>query len=245
MEWTGETHPVMTVNRNRDKMLQVRRNHEDKSFIREFLNKELITDINEKSLEWVHRVARIISNQLLSRGFNPQVAFAPMDKTLENISLEKLGEIVETWMNYAQQSEQLMQQGWPPFPVPAQTLQSMGTVLQLIAAFDQDPKRFRSMMVLRTGRHSVPEIEVVDGGPQSQDMTGSLTLRHVFDPAFGFLLQSECRDTVRYAKRLWGRPVRLITMEQAQDKWGRPIGQPRPYEYLCDEDGEVKERYLA
>jgi spore cortex formation protein SpoVR/YcgB (stage V sporulation) len=101
------------------------------------------------------------------------------------------------------------------------------------------------MLILRTGRHSIPDIEVVDGGPLSQDLTGSLTLRHVFDPTFGFLKQSECKDTVRYARRLWGRPVRLITVEQAQDRWGRPIGSPRPYEYFCDEDGEVRERYLA
>ncbi len=244
IEWTGEYHKVKTIKRNRDKMLQVRKNHEDKSFIREFLNEELIQDINDKALEWLHRVAGIISRQLRSSGFADAVSFHPIEEKLTNASLEKIGEIVETWMNMAQTSQNLQQQGWPPFPVPAQTLQTMGTILQLIMGYDADKKKFRTMAVLRTGRHSIPDIEVVDGGPLSSDLSGTLTLRHVFDPTFGFLLQSECRDTVRHARRVWGRPARLITMEQAQDRWGRPVGEPRPYEYVCDEDGEVKERYL-
>jgi len=245
MEWTGETKKVKTIQRNRDKMLQVRQHHEDKSFFREYLNEEHVQHINDKGLEWLRRTAGIISRQLRDRGYAQPVSFHPIEEKLTNASLEQLGAIVETWMNYAQMSDNLVQQGFPPFPVPAQTLQVMGTILQLVAAYDQDKAKFRTMMILRTGRHSIPDIEVVDGGPLSQDLTGTLTLRHVFDPTFGFLKQSECKDTVRYARRLWGRPVRLITMEQAQDRWGRPQGAPRPYEYLCDEDGEVKERYLA
>lgn len=245
MVWTGETHKVKTIKRNRDKMFQVREHHEDKSFFREFLNEEHVQQINGKALDWMKRVCGIISRQLRASGFNPAVSFHPMDDKLSNASLEVFNEVIETWMNYAQQSEQMQQQGWPAFPVPAQTLQAMGTVLQLVAAYDQDKAKFRSMMILRTGRHSIPDIEVIDGGPLSQDLTGTLTLRHVFDPTFGFLKQSECKDTVRYARRLWGRPVRLITMEQEMDRWNRPIGAPRPYEYLCDEDGEVRERYLA
>lgn len=245
IEWTGEYHKVKTRVRNRDKMLQVRKNHEDKSMIREFLNEELLTDINTKGLEWVHRVMGIISRQLHTSGYNPQISFHPIDPKLVNISLEGLNAIVETWANMAQMGQQMQQSGFPAFPVPEQTLQTIGTVLQLVAAFDEDKKKFRNMLVLRTGRHSIPDIEVVDGGPLSQDLSGTLTLRHVFDEMFGFLMQSECRDTVRYARKIWGRPVRLLTMEQAQDRWGRPIGGPRPYEYLCDEDGEVRERYLA
>ncbi len=244
IEWTGETHKVKTIKRNRDKMLQVRKNHEDKSFFREFLNKDLITEINDKALKWFAQVAGIISRQLHNSGFNPAISMHPIEPKLTNASLEQLNVIVETWMNQAQMGEQLQQQGWPAFPVPAQTLQVMGTILQLVAGYDADKAKFRNMFVLRTGRHSVPDIEVVDGGPLSQDLSGTLTLRHVFDPTFGFLMQSECRDTVRFARRIWGRPTRLLTMEQAQDRWGRPIGQPRPFEYLCDEDGEVRERYL-
>ncbi len=243
--WTGETHKVKTVKRNRDKMLQVRQHHEDKSFFREYLTEEHLQHINDKSLEWLRRTMGIISRQLRDRGFAPAVSFAPIDEKLQNASLDALGAIVETWMNFAQMGEQLMQQGFPPFPVPQQTLQVMGTILQLVAAYDEDKAKFRSMMIIRTGRHSIPDIEVVDGGPLSQDLSGTLSMRHVFDPTFGFLLQSECRDTVRYARRIWGRPVRLLTMEQGQDRWGRPVGGARPFEYLCDEDGEVRERYLA
>lgn len=244
IEWTGEYHKVKTVKRNRDKMLQVRKNHEDKSFIREFLNEELLGQINDKALEWIHRVSGIISRQLRDRGYGPQVSFHPIKEHLTNASLEKLGTIIETWTNNAQMAERMQQQGWPPFPVPAQTLKTMATVLQLIMGYDADKKKFRNMAVLRTGRHSIPEIEVVDGGPLSSDLTGMLTLRHVWDDLFGPLMPSECRDVTRYARRVWGRPVRLITKEPAKDRWDRPQGEPRPFEYLCDEDGEVRERYL-
>jgi len=107
IEWTGETHKVKVMQRNRDKMMQVRKNHEDKSFFREFLNEELLGEINDKSLEWFHRVSGIISRTLRERGFNEAVSFYPIEKKLENASLETLGAIVETWMNYAQMSENL------------------------------------------------------------------------------------------------------------------------------------------
>lgn len=237
--WTGETRTVKTVKRNRDKMFSVRKNHEDKTFIREFLTDELIEHINEKGLDWVRRVIGIINRAILKHGWGPQHVVHPIPQDLEGL----MG-VVEKWMNLAEQSEQMRQEGWPAFPAPTQTLKTMGTVLQLVAAYDEDKKRFRNMMVVRTGYHSVPRIEVVDGGAMSNDVSGTLTLRHVHDETFGFLLQSECKDTVRYARRLWGRPVRLITKEQQEDRWGRPIGEPRDYEYYCDEDGEVRERWL-
>jgi len=179
---------------------------------------------------------------LITRGFNPQLA-APDPLPY---SLEELMGIIEKWNELAETGQQMQQMGMPPFPVHPQTLKSLATIIQIVAAFDQDKKKFRKMMVMRTGYHSVPVIKIVDGGPLSlNDNTGTLTLAHHFDPDYGFLLQSECRDTVKFAVRIWGRPVRLITMEQQQDKFGRPIGQPRPYEYVSDEDGEVRERWLA
>ncbi len=239
VEWTGETKKVKVTVRNREKMFSVRKNHEDKTFIREFLTDELIEHINEKALDWVQRVIGIINRAILKHGWGPQHVVHPIPQDLEGL----MG-VVEKWMNLAEASEQMRQEGWPMFPAPSQTLKTMGTVLQLVAAYDEDKKRFRNMMVVRTGYHSVPRIEVVDGGAMSNDVTGTLTLRHVHDETFGFLLQSECKDTVRYARRLWGRPVRLITKEQQEDRWGRPVGEPRDYEYLCDEDGEVRERWL-
>ena len=242
IEWTGELERVKTMQRDISKMLAVRENFEDKTFIRQFLTEELIEKINMKALKWLTRTIRMVSDLLITRGFNPQLA-APDPLPY---SLEELMGIIEKWNELAETGQQMQQMGMPPFPVHPQTLKSLATIIQIVAAFDQDKKKFRKMMVMRTGYHSVPVIKIVDGGPLSlNDNTGTLTLAHHFDPDYGFLLQSECRDTVKFAVRIWGRPVRLITMEQQQDKFGRPIGQPRPYEYVSDEDGEVRERWLA
>jgi stage V sporulation protein R len=242
IEWTGELERVKIMQKDLTPLHNVIAHHEDKTFIRQFLTEELIEKINEKALHWLQRTLRMISQLLVSRGFNPQLA-APDPLPY---SLEDLMGIIEKWMELAEAGEQMMQMGMPPFPVPQQTLKTMATIIQIVASFDADRKKFRKMMVMRTGYHSVPVIKIVDGGPLSlNDNTGTLTLYHVFDPDFGFLKQSECRDTTKYAVRVWGRPVRLITMEQQEDRFGRPVGQPRPYEYLCDEDGEVRERWLT
>ena len=42
-------------------------------------------------------------------------------------------------------------------------------------------------------------------------------MKHEFDENFGPLLQSECRDTLKFFRRLCGMPVRLLTMEQRTD----------------------------
>lgn len=242
IEWTGEMERVKVMQRDLTAMLNARAHHEDKSFFRQFLTEELIEKINEKALKWLQRTLRMISQLLVSRGFNPGLA-APEPLPY---SLEELMGIIEKWMELAEAGQQMEQMGMPPFPVPQQTLKTMATIIQIVASYDSDKKKFRKMMIMRTGYHSIPVIKIIDGGPLSlNDNTGTLSLYHVFDPDFGFLKQTECRDTVKFAVRLWGRPVRLITMEQKEDRFGRPVGQPLPYEYLCDEDGEVRERWLV
>jgi len=244
MEWTG-THKTVTIpNRNDDKVLSVRANRIDKSFIREFLTKEFVEGQNEKALEWLRRTAGIISRFLLKNRYPAQVAFHPIEETLTNASIEKMMQIVGVWMKYAQESEELQKSGWPAFPVPPETLKEMATILQIVAAFDKDHKLFRTQMILRTAGSMKPDLVVFDGGPQSKDPTGTLTIVHVYDPTFGMLLQSECKDTVLYLGRLWAAPVRLITVEQPQNKWGEDEGTPQPYFYHVDAEGKLTEGYI-
>lgn len=244
MEWTGTFKKVKTIQRNDDKVLSVRANRIDKSFIREFLTKEFIEGQHGKALEWFHRVAGIISRHLIKNRYNPQVAFHPIEETLSNASIEQMMQMVGVWTKYAQESEELQKSGWPAFPVPPQTLKEMGTILQIVAAFDKDPKLFRTQMILRTAGSMKPDLVVFDGGPHSKDPTGTLTILHVFDPTFGMLLQSECRDSVVYLSRLWVGPVKLITVEQPQNKWGEDDGPPKPYFYHVDAEGKVTEGYI-
>lgn len=235
---TGVFKTVKVTKRNRDKMFEVRRNYNDTSFIREFVNDELFDHINEQSLDWARRVMEMINRSLVKNGWNPSLVRDPLP--LDN---EGLMNVIQTWANVAQQSQELSQQiGNPVFPAPFEVLQTIGTILQIVAGFDQDKAKARQRLVLRTGYSQVPVIKVVDSGLYTD---GSLTLLHHFDENFGPLLQSECKDTVRYVRRLWGRPVRLITKEVQTDRFGRPVGEPTPYEYYCDEDGEVKERFLG
>jgi len=234
---TGVTKKVMVTKRNRDKMFEVRRNYNDTSFIREFVNDELFEHINLQQLEWARRVMEMINRSLLKNGWNPKLIVNPLPQDLESLM-----EVLQNWANIAQQTQELAEElGNPVFPAPLETLKTIGTILQIVASFDEDKAKARQMLVLRTGYSSVPVIHVVDSGLYTD---GSMTLLHIFDENFGPLLQSECKDTVRYVRRLWGRPVRLITKEIETDRFGRPMGEPKPYEYLCDEDGEVKERWL-
>lgn len=233
----GTTKKVKVAKRNRDKMLHVRQQYEDTSFLREFLTDELFEELNQRSLDWVRRVMEIIGRMLLKNGWAPELVVDPLPNDLEGLM-----QIVQRWLDIAELSQQMRtDMGNPLFPAPAETLKTMATILQIVAAYDEDKTRAKQMLVLRAGYSMVPPIKVVDDGTFSD---GSLTLLHVFDETFGPLMQSECRDTVRYTRRLWGRPVRLITKEVRTDRFGRPIGEPVPYEYYCDEDGEVKERWL-
>jgi spore cortex formation protein SpoVR/YcgB (stage V sporulation) len=151
-------------------------------------------------------------------------------------------ELVQKWTNAAQQSERWQQfQGTPAFPVHPQTLQEMATILQIVAGFDEDWHGMRKQLIQRTGYNSVPYIELVDTGRHTD---GVWTLRHVYNPDFGPLLQSEARETIRYFRLLCGGPVRLLTMEQRVDRFGRETGDPVPYEYFTEDGDTVKERFV-
>ena len=67
---------------------------------------------------------------------------------------------------------------------------------------------------------------------------------YVYNPDFGPLLQSECRETIRYFRLLCGGPVRLLTMEQREDRFGRPLGDPVPYVYFTEDGDTVKEWFV-
>ena len=132
--------------------------------------------------------------------------------------------------------------GTPLFPVPPFMIQHMSQVLQIARAYDRDKRMLQKQLVRRHGMSFMPNIYVADDGRNSDQV---LTIKHEFDPEWGPLLQSECRDTLKYFGRLWGKgkKVRLMTMEQKADRQGNPVGLPFPFEYLLD-DETVKEREL-
>lgn len=224
--------PVMV--RNRDKMMEVRRHYDDNRFLEEFLDEEFFEFTNEQSLDWVRRAIAMINKAIVRSGWSAQLAFEPIPP-----SLDEMMQIVQIWMQVQKTSlESHQQAGTPIFPVSEQTLKEMGTILQIVAAFDADKHKIRRQLVLRTGYHSVPNIQLVDTGKFSDN---SWTLKHVVDENFGPLLQSECRDTLKFFWRLRGTasPVRLLTMEPKQEK-----GPLEPYEYYTEDGENVKERFL-
>jgi spore cortex formation protein SpoVR/YcgB (stage V sporulation) len=117
----------------------------------------------------------------------------------------------------------------------------MAQVLQIVGAYDEDWHAMRKQLVMRTGYNSVPFIELVDTGRHTD---GVWTLRHVYNPDFGPLLQSEARETLRYFRLLCGGPCRLLTMEQREDQFGRPIGNPAPFVYFTEDGDTVKEQFV-
>jgi spore cortex formation protein SpoVR/YcgB (stage V sporulation) len=236
-ESTGKTKTVTVQMPSYERILEVRRNHTDASFIRNFMTEELFEEINMEALDYVRRTMKQITRLLIEKNWSRQLIREPLPNDLNGMM-----ELVQLWMNAAEMSEMFTQEGGtPPFPVHPQTLKSMATVLQIVAAFDEDKKKTRNMLVMRTAYISIPVIKVADNGTFSD---GTATLLHVYDETFGPLKPSECRDTLKYFRRLWGRPARLLTKEIRTDRFGRPLGPPVPYEYFCDEDGEIKERYL-
>lgn len=234
---TGKRRQKKLVKRNRDKMFEIRRTYDDSRFLDEFLKEELFEEINLKALEYVRRTMGQINLILMKKGWGPNVVFEPIPDSLEGM----MG-VIETWTNLAGNSQYWRQNiGTPEFPVHESTLQNMSMLLQIIGAFDQDKHSARRQLVMRTGYHSVPNISLVDTGRFSD---GVWTIRHEFDPTFGPLLQSEARDTLRHFRFLCGAPCRLLTMEFKTDYYGRPSGDPVPYEYYTEDGDTVKERYL-
>jgi spore cortex formation protein SpoVR/YcgB (stage V sporulation) len=231
------------IPRNRDKMFQVRRDYDDNRFLEEFISKEFFEHLNLQTLAWMRgnkdRIGLMehINNQLRKTGWGPQYVFETLPETLEGLM-----NVVQIWMNAAQQSANWQQQiGTPAFPVHPQTLQEMAQVLQIVGAYDEDWHAMRRQLVQRTGYNSVPFIELVDTGRHTD---GVWTLRHVYNPDFGPLLQSEARETLRYFRLLCGGPCRLLTMEQREDSTGRPLGDPAPFVYFTEDGDTVKEQFV-
>ncbi len=225
--------------RNRDKMLEVRRHYDDSRFMDEYVNEELFEFINGQALEWVYRVMHMISDTLLRNGWSSDLVHAKLPPDLEG-----LAQILGQWMEVQESSAEYHNtMGTPIFPVPPQTLQQIGAVLQTVFSFDTDKHKARRQVVLRTASHWVPNIRLVDTGKFGDN---SWTLMHTYDENFGPLLQSECRETLKFFWRLRGTtsPVRLMTMELKTDPRGQPIGSPIPYEYFTEDGDNVKERWL-
>lgn len=238
LEESSETKVVKFTPRNRDKMLEVRRNYDDHRFIEEFMGEEekLFEYLNVKALEWVSNTIVAINDILRAKGWTRHV-IEPLP-----IMLEEMAEAIMLWSEAVETSQSMHQwSGTPLFPIHPQTLQTMGTVVQIVMAFDEDKVKAGRQLAKRTAYRSRPHIELIDTGVRSD---GVWTLKHEYDPNFGPLLQSECRDTLKYFRRLCGSPCRLITMEQRQDRFGRPLGNPAPYEYFTEDGSIVKERFL-
>lgn len=242
-----KTLSTKVTKRNRDKMFEVRRNYDDNRFLAEFLDKDFLEKLNMRCLDWMRGtgesrgtkigILELVNQRLKKAGWGPQVTFDVLPDTLEGL----MG-IVQTWSQMAQNSQfWSANAGLPPFPVPQQLLQMLSTVLQIVAAYDEDWQALRKQLVMRTGYNSVPHIELVDTGRHAD---GIWTLRHRFDADFGPLLQSECRETLRYFRLLCGGPVRLLTKEQRTDWYGRPYGDPMDFEYFTEDGDTVKESFL-
>jgi hypothetical protein len=232
-----ETETVTCVKRNYDKFFEVARTYEDNRFLNEFLNEELLEQINEEALNWAARFMTRANDLLKRTGWGPQVIFDPLPTGLDDLL-----KVVQAWLQESQMAEMYHENmGTPLFPLPPIILQHIAQVLMLVKSYDRNKHALRKQLVMRTGAHFLPNIYIEDDG---RDTDGVLTLKHDFDLTWGPLLQSECRDTLKYFRRLYGRPVRLLTMEVAQDRQGNPVGDPYPYEYFIEKD-TVKERRLS
>jgi stage V sporulation protein R len=239
-KWKTKTIPK----RNRDKLLEFRRNFDDNRALEEFISKEFFEHVNLQALGWMRgnkdRIGLMehINGALRKAGWGPQYIFNTLPDTIEGLM-----NVVQTWQNAAENAGQWSQNmGTPGFPVSPETLKQMATVLQIVAGFDEDWHAMRKQLIQRTGYNSVPYIQLDDTGRHTD---GVWTLRHVYNPDFGPLLPSECRETIRYFRLLCGAPVRLITMEQPEDRDGRPMGEPKPYFYFTEDGDTIKEGYIG
>jgi spore cortex formation protein SpoVR/YcgB (stage V sporulation) len=236
---SDEIEVVKENQRNHDKMFHVGATYEDTRFLTDFMGEELIERINVEALGWVTRFMTKAVDFLKRSGWGPQVVFDPLPTTLDGLL-----KVCQVWLNEAQMADYYHEQmGTPRFPVPPMLVQHMVQVLQIVRGYDANKRKLQIQMVRRAGMSFLPNIYVEDDGRATDQV---LTLKHVFDPTWGPLLQSECRDTLKYFGRLYGigRKVRLLTMEIAQDRQGNPVGDPFPYEYLLDKD-TVKERRVT
>lgn len=233
---TDEIENIPVVKRNRDKFFEIARTYEDHRFLNEFLCDELLEKINDEALNWVLRCMTRINGFLRGQGWGSNLIFDPLPETLDGLL-----QVIQAWMQEAEISEYYHENaGTPMFPVPSYLMQHMAQVLQIVMAYDQDKHAMRRQMILRTGAYWIPAIYAVDDG---RDADGVLTLRHSYNPTYGPLKQTECRDTLKMFRRIYGRPTRLLTMELHTDSQGNPVGEPQPYEYFIEKE-TVKERWL-
>ena len=253
----GKMRKKTAPKRNRDKMFEVRRNYDDNRFLEEFMDKDFFEFINGLALKWLVGdenhvgVMEHINRALKVRGWGPQLVFDPLPETIAVYEPDPwqgqrlvggLMFVVQTWMNAQQNLERWRQfVGTPNFPVHPQTLQQMMTILQIVAAYDENRHELRKQLIRRTGYNMMPHIQLEDSGRFTD---GWHTVRHIVHPEFGPLLPSECRETLRYFRLLCGGPCRLYTLEQREDWMGRPVGDLVPYVYYTEDGDTVKEEFV-
>lgn len=249
LEWNPDTNLLTegkrwrtesVVRRNRDRMFQIRQDYDDNRFLAEFISKEFFEHVNSKALGWLRgtpeRVGlmQYINDRLRQLGWGAPFVVETLPETIDGLI-----EVTQAWTSAAQNSVNWQQRlGTPPFPVRLETLQQMGQVLQIIASYDEDWRRMRHQLVMRTGYNSVPVIHLVDTGRHTD---GVWTLRHSFNPDFGPLKESDARETLQLFRLLSGAPSRLLTMEVDTDPYGRP-GNPYPFIYFTEDGDTVLEQ---
>ncbi len=243
----GRRWKVRTVTkRNRDKLMEVRRNYEDKRFLYDFLTKEFFESINKRVLVWLvgentwtaqsTGIMEIINKRLKDMKWGALYTREELPPTLSGLM-----ELVEAWMSASEASREWHDRlGTPPFPINPKLLQQIGQCLQMVAAFDQDWQAAKQSLIRRSGLSMIPQIDLVDTGRHTD---GVWTFRHHYDSAFGPLLPSEAEETLRFVRLLCGAPCRLLTMEVDTDALGRP-GEPYPLIYFT-EDGDTVLRQKA
>src|SRR5262249_31144124 len=181
---------------DRSYMLEVHRTFNDRRFFETFINDDFMAKLTKKALSWVRRMMAQINRVLQQKGWNSSLIFDPLPETLEDMYLA-----IQTWFSQAQMSEWIgpwFGYGGPAFPIHPFVLQQMLQIIETVASWDQDKHAFRRQMLLSTDLSFLPNIRLVDTGRFSK--TGVWTLRHEYDPDFGPLAQSDCRETLR---RFW------------------------------------------
>lgn len=225
---------------DRSFMYEVMRTYNDRRFFETFINDDFMARLNKKALEWVRRMMAQINKILRDKQWNSALIFDPIPETLEDMYLA-----IQTWYTQVEMSQWIGQwwgYGAPPFPIHPMVLQQMLQIIETVASWDQDKHAYKRQMLLYTDMSFVPNIRLVDTGRFSK--TGMWTLRHEYDPDFGPLAQSDCRETLRRFWRFAGQPCQFLTWEQLTDDFGRPWGPPRPYRYYTENGRTVKEQWL-
>ncbi len=233
---TGEDEVVKVKIPDIYKVKEVVRDYDDANFFRTFLTHELFAEINRMQLGRIKDLFMRINLMLARQGFSPGLIVNPLPDKLEDLM-----NVLEGWMNEAVQCQQAHKAiGTPIFPVDLNTLQDVGTALQVMAAFEQNKDVAKRQLILRNvpNLHQ-PKIWVVDASD------GVLTLVHDYDRVYGKLKPEEAEDVLRYIKNNWsgGTKVRLLTRRRKKGQKKEELALR--FEYLCNEKGETSQRYLT